>query len=267
MRNGWAIVAAIMALLLAAIFRPELRAVFGSSAPAETVATTAEPPAETPPPVETAPTPTASAKTIAPPPPPAPPPAAPRPTEIDGKDLKTWQAMLRGAAMRNDAGIAADAFVALAKLDPQVFADRKTRHDAVTAAHLAASATQEISDRVFEVLASPTLGHFACDILYRITSIHGGSRAAKRAAALLKSHEVLDRGTPAMQIALMVRDTPCKTRPALFEQAAQQGDERTLYLLQAMRGEHCGQISCCMKADTKLDQTIGAIRTRLSESR
>jgi hypothetical protein len=175
--------------------------------------------------------------------------------------------MLRGAVMRHDARVAADAFIALAKIDPDIFADRRTMHDAVTAAHLAASATDEMGDRVFELLAADTLGQRTCDILYRITSIHGGSRAAKRAAKLLKNEEVLARGTPAMRIALKVRDTPCKARPALFEQCAKDGDERTLYLLQTMRSANCGQISCCMKANAKLDQALGAIRTRVSASR
>jgi serine/threonine-protein kinase len=169
--------------------------------------------------------------------------------------------------MRHDGPIAADAFVALSRIEAEPFATRKQMHDAVTAVHLAASTSKEDGDRVFAVLESNTLGSRAGDILYRITSIHGGSPAAQRATTLLADETILSRATPAMRIALEIRDAPCKKRPALFSRAAQHGDSRTLYLLQAMKDDHCGQMSCCMKTSTELDTTIGAIRTRLSENR
>lgn len=169
--------------------------------------------------------------------------------------------------MRHDGAIAADAFVALSRIDPTRFRERKAMFDAATAAHLAASINDDLGDRVFDVLAGDRLGHVACDILYRLTSVHGGSRAAKRATKLLADDAVLARATPALRIALEIRDAPCKSRPALFDRAAKEGDERALYLLQAMRQDHCGQISCCMRTDAALAKTIGAIRTRIAETR
>ncbi len=272
MRNWWAIPAAIMALLLAAIFRPELRSLFSRSV-------SATPPVDPAvPATDTASSPVVSrsssrlaasaaptgAPTAVPKASPTPPPKAQRPTRVDGKDADTWREVLRGAVMRHDARIAADAFVALVSIDPARLRDRKTLRDATTAAHLAASTTDEIGDTVFVVLAGDTIAHHACDILYRLTSVHGGSRGAKRATLLLKDEAVLARGTPAMRIALAVRDAPCKSRPVLFENAAKDGDRRTLYLLQTMRSSYCGQISCCMKTDPSLAETIGAIQTRMT---
>lgn len=267
LKHWWAIPAAIMGLLLALIFRPELRSLFGAStsttpvADATPSASAAEPQAPAP---STAPAP---APPPAPPPESPKPPAVPRPTVIDGKDAGTWRNVLRGAVDRGDAAIAADAFVALAQIDPGRFAERNVLRDGVTAAHLAATATEEVQNRVFEVLEGDALGAYGPDVLYRLTSIHGGSRAAKRAAELLKRPDVLKRATPAMRVALEIRDAPCKSRPALFDRAAGEGDERTLYLLQAMRSAGCGQISCCMRGDAALDAAISGVRARLAETR
>lgn len=183
---------------------------------------------------------------------------------IDGKDADTWRRVLRGAVDRGDGAIAADAFVALATIEPTRWSDPAVFRDAVTAAHLAASANQAAGDRVFEVLGGDLLGAYGPDVLYRLTSIHGGSPAAQRANELLAKPELLARATPAMRIALAMRDAPCKSRPALFARAGDDGDERTLFLLQAMRGAACEQISCCMKTDAALEQAIVAVQARLN---
>lgn len=270
LKHWWAIPAAVMALLLALIFRPELRSLFGEPAASATpVAEPTSPSAsvgEPVPPPSAAPS-RAQAAPPRPPPESPKPPAAPRPTEIDGQDADTWRNVLRGAVDRGDAAIAADAFLALAQIDPERFAQRRVFRDGVTAAHLAATTTASIADRVFGVLASDALGAYGPDILYRLTSIHGGSRAAKRAAELLKNDDVLKHATPGMRVALEIRDAPCKSRPALFDRAAREGDERTLYLLQAMRSAGCGQISCCMRGDAALDAAMSGIRARLADSR
>jgi serine/threonine-protein kinase len=261
---------AIVAVLLVLIFRPELGRLFGSSSFEEVPATSSEPVAAT--------TSAPAAPSSAPPPPPA--PAAPatvaasasvavepsaRPTTVDGKDADTWRNMLRGAVARSDAAIAAQSLAALATIDPERLADAKVFADAVSAANLGAAANQDLEKQVFDVLGGAALGHWGPDVLYRITSLHGGSRAAKRAAELLKDGEVLARATPALLVAMAIRDAPCNDRPPLFDRAAKEGDERALFLLQAMRAAGCGQSGCCIRNDPKLDAAIGALRERVSK--
>jgi hypothetical protein len=252
---------AIVVVLLVLIFRPELGRVFGSS-PEVTAATVVDPaPPSAPPPAPTV------AKSAAPAPAPAPPPsasAAPveRPTTVDGKDADTWRNVLRGAVSRSDANIAAQALAALTTIDPERFADPKVLGDAVLAANVAAAANVELEKQVFDVLGGAGIGHWGPDVLYRITSLHGGSRAAKRAGELLADPAVIARATPALLIAMAMRDAACNDRPPLFDRAAKEGDERTLFLLVAMRSGGCGQSGCCIRNDPKLDATIGAIRAR-----
>jgi serine/threonine-protein kinase len=189
-----------------------------------------------------------------------------RPTEIEGKDAETWHRIMRAALSSRNAGDAAKALVAIASIDPERFAKPYVLADAVAAVNLAAAANQELEDTVFGVVESPDLGAAGPDMLYRITSIHGGSRAAKRAADLLRRDEVLRHASPALLVAMALRSAPCTERAGLYERAMKEGDDRSLVILQAMRADNCDQSGCCIRNDPKLDGAVARLRERLSAS-
>lgn len=262
-----AVVLLVLASFAVVFFRGDIASALGlattaTATPDTAAPTQAEPPAPPPPPP-----PSIAAPPKPPPPPPAPKPsAAPRPTEIGGKNADAWRSVLKGAATRGDGGVGAEAFVALATLEPERFADRLVVWDGAKAVHLAMATSEAVGAPVFEVLASAAFAPYGADVMYRLTSVHGGSRAARKAAELLKREDILKSATPALRIALDIRDAACRSRPALFDRAEAEGDKRALYLLLAMRGNNCSQISCCMKNDPELDGAINGIRARLGDA-
>jgi serine/threonine protein kinase len=187
-------------------------------------------------------------------------PSVARPTSVDGKDAQAWRDQLRSAVIRSDAGRATDSVFALAQIDPARFGDPNLLADTAAAANLAAQGDEKLADKVFSLLASDALGAYGPDVLYRLTSLHGGSRGARRAAELLAAESVRKNASKALLVAMALRDAPCSARLALLERAGQEGDERALLLLLAMRGESCNP--CCMNNEPRLDAAIRAVRER-----
>jgi serine/threonine-protein kinase len=192
-------------------------------------------------------------------------PAAAAPSTVDGLDGPTWRRVLQQSATAQDALRGAKAIVALAQVDPGAF----QRPELIPAAAAVAVAVEigdrRIADSVFDVLSSERLGGGGPDVLFHMTSFYGGSRGAKRAADLLLRPEILGRATPALQVAMALRDASCAEKPGLFDRAAREGDERTLSQLAKMRDPDCQPSTgiCCMMFDQKLKATIAQIRVRL----
>src|SRR5262249_55227792 len=116
-------------------------------------------------------------------------------------------------------------------------------HDVIASASAIAVAVEmgdrSMADDVFAALAGPSLGEGGPDVLLHVTSFYGGSRGAARAAELLAKPEVLARASPALRVARDLKIAACKDRPALFDRAAADGDERSLTMLAAMLDPDC----------------------------
>lgn len=112
------------------------------------------------------------------------------------------------------------------------------------------------ANKVFDAITGK-LGASGVDILYEIVQSRGGTRASKRATALLRTPEVLARGTSAARLAFQLRDAPCDKKLAMLDEAAAHGDGRTLQVLET------SATSCFDKSRPALRQAIGAIRARL----
>jgi serine/threonine-protein kinase len=172
--------------------------------------------------------------------------------------------VLQESADVSDAGRGAKAILALAQIDAAAFQD-STVIPAVAAVAVAIElGDRATADSVYELLASEKIGSGGPDVLFHMTSFHAGSRGAKRAAEILARPDVLARATPALKVALALRDAPCKDKPALFDRAAQEGDERTLSQLLKMRDPECDNSTgvCCMPYEPKIHETIAQIRAR-----
>jgi hypothetical protein len=169
------------------------------------------------------------------------------------------------AAAAHDAKRGARALLALSRSSPEAFRDRDVVANAAAVAVTAALGEPALADEVFATLGGPALGESGPDVLFHVTSFYGGSRGAVRAADLLANPAVLARASPALRITRELKTASCRERPALYERAAADGDERTLALLGAMLAPECSETpgACCAPNDPKLATANGDLRKRL----
>ena len=191
--------------------------------------------------------------------------APPTGGSVDGLDAAKWRAVLREAATTMDPSRGAKAFLALAELDAGAFGEPDIVPAAASAAVGIEIGDRATADKVFEHLGSAALGSGGPDVLFQMTSYYGGSRGAIRAAALLEKPEVMARASPALRVAMALRDAPCEEKPALFERAAAEGDGRTLSILSRMISPECDSASgaCCRAHDPKLAGAFAKLRARV----
>jgi hypothetical protein len=193
-------------------------------------------------------------------------PAPPtRPTAVEGIDAAGWRERLRVAAAAGDATEGAKALLALAEIDPAALAERGLVKDAGAIAVLLELRGGASADRVFELLASAELASVGPDVLYQMTTLFGGSKGAARAKELLSRNEVTRRASPALQIALQLRDAPCGKRRELLARVGAQGDQRSLALLQTMQPPACDEGGgCCLSRDPSYAGTVLQLQQRLA---
>jgi len=190
--------------------------------------------------------------------------ASKAPAAAETLDAAAWRGRMRAAADGKEWGRGADALLALAELEPKGFEVRE-----IAAAAVAITAGIELgsdprSDRIFDVLASK-LGAAGLDILYTIVSTRGGSKAASRAAELLRSKPVMERASPALRLAIELRDAACKDKLALLPRVIKEGDVRAISVLDILRADTCkpriGQ--CCFRKNAQVEDAIRQTRARL----
>lgn len=107
------------------------------------------------------------------------------------------------------------------------------------------------------------------DVLYEVVSARGGTAAADRAKAILARPELRTRMSPALRIALELREARCSAKPKLFARAAEDGDVRTRIYLNQLRSHRCdpriGQ--CCFHANRELEDVVRALRKKAEAER
>lgn len=155
-------------------------------------------------------------------------------------------------------------FIALAENEPGAFQDRDVMISAAQVAVKSAFRNDAQSERIMTLL-STDLGTDGLDVLYEMASGHGGTKGAERAADILRKPQVRARATPALRIAVELREAPCPRKEALFERAVNEGDARALVVLEMLRSPQCqpriGQ--CCFHNNTAIQQAMNALRARL----
>jgi serine/threonine-protein kinase len=188
------------------------------------------------------------------------PPTAAAETEA----LKTRMRVVMGT---KDWSRGTDALLALAELDPKAFEAPDIAASAVAITAGIEHVGDERSNKVFELLTNK-LGLAGLDILFEIMSTRGGSRAAARATEILRRKDVLERASPALRIAIDLREIPCKDKLTLLARAKTEGDIRAIAFLDILRSETCNPRAgqCCYRHNTLVDEAIHLIRARLRES-
>ncbi len=180
--------------------------------------------ASAPPPLPSPPPPSAA--------PPAPSASAPAPNMplIEGADTADVRALLERSLRVRDYNAGETAFFTLLDRDPAVFKDPDV---AASTRELAAALDRNRSgDRIFDALENK-LGTTGLDVLYDLVATKGKSSAAVRARSILKKEEVLARATPELRITFALREAPCVDKLKLLDRAAEEGDARTLLVLEA----------------------------------
>lgn len=184
--------------------------------------------------------------------------------EVDGVDVDGWAARLGEAAREKVHSAGATAFLAIARLDPSYFRRPRVRADAIATIVGIAFAENEQADRVFAALAND-LGEDGLEMLYEIVRSKGGTKAHERALSILKDPAVLARATPGLRVALDLRRANCPGKRALFTRAVQEGDQRVLTELKALKFAPCSRKKdpCCFRDDAELSESIDRLAARL----
>lgn len=209
------------------------------------------------------PAPKAPAVVATPAPSTAPPPSA-KPQEPPGDaDVGPLRARMHDAANAKKWGPGAEALLEIAERAPKSFEDRDTARAAVSiAAGLAGSGKdRENTDKVFDALENK-LGSAGLDILYDIVSTRGTSKASTLATEILRDKHVLERASPALRIAIELRDAPsCQERLMLLDRAKKDGDTRAAAVLEILRAQRCikGAGECCYRTNSVVGDTIKQI--------
>src|SRR5262249_25853230 len=141
--------------------------------------------------------------------------------ELAGVDAAGLRVLLTRAARTHEWPSGEAALLALAERDPDSF----SRQEVLTAAREVTAGLEHDNhaDKVFDVLAYK-LGEGGLNVLYEIVAAKGGSRAAARAADLLRKDDVRARESPALRISLEFREAPCADKLKLLDRAVKEGD-------------------------------------------
>ncbi|EYF04667.1 serine/threonine protein kinase [Chondromyces apiculatus DSM 436] len=103
------------------------------------------------------------------------------------------------------------------------------------------------------------------EMLYDIAASERSERATERAMDVLHRPDVLPRLSPAIKIALELREAPCKKKPKLFERAVSEGDARLIPVLEGLRASSCKTRGdrCCLNTNPSLVRSLKALRARV----
>ena len=188
---------------------------------------------------------------------------------VDDLGAAEWTARLLAAPKAMDWKGGAKALGALAELDPKALRAAEVAK-AATAVAIGASrapGADPLASELFQLLAQ-RFGSEGLELLYAIVEEQPLKHpAAARAATELSRPEVLARATPALRMAIELRDGPCSQKAGHFDGAAADGDARVLRALKYLRGLPCRseQDPCCFHANDALAKAISLLEARLKK--
>jgi hypothetical protein len=157
----------------------------------------------------------------------------------------------------------------LAELDKASFGEDELQKKIITLTQQLTLLPGNESDRAFNLLATKTGTHGLDIMLFLITNRSG--TASTLASKLLENNEIIERGSPAMQIAYKLRKAKCEQKKALLPEAGEKGDRRTKGQLEELN-QDCnsrafrrrGPGACCLHKDPALMAAIAAMDARSS---
>jgi hypothetical protein len=155
----------------------------------------------------------------------------------------------------------------LAETDKASFGDDDLQKNIISLTQQVTLLPGNESDRMFNLLATKT-GTQGLDILLFLITNRSGT-ASTIAAKLLENDEIVERGSPAMQIAYKLRKAKCDAKKDLLAEAGEKGDRRTRGQLEELnqdcsRSRRRGPGACCMHKDPALLAALAAMDARAS---
>jgi serine/threonine-protein kinase len=123
------------------------------------------------------------------------------------------------------------------------------------ASSLAITLSKENAEGELMKLFSDELGPDGLDILYAFIEGQGKAPIAVAASKLLEDEARLARATPAMRIALELRNASCVDKLKLLERAGKEGDARARLVLETLG-------KSCFPNNADVDRVIFELRTR-----
>ncbi len=155
----------------------------------------------------------------------------------------------------------------LAEIDKASFGDDELQKNIITLTQQVTLLPGNESDRMFNLLATKT-GTQGLDILLFLITNRSGT-ASTLAAKLLENPEIVERGSPAMQIAYKLRKAKCDAKKSLLAEAGEKGDRRTRGQLEELnqdcsRSRRRGPAACCLHKDPALLAALAAMDARAS---
>jgi hypothetical protein len=155
----------------------------------------------------------------------------------------------------------------LAEIDKASFGGDELQKNIITLTQQLTLLPGNEADRMFNLLAMKT-GTQGLDILLFLITNRSGT-ASTIAAKLLENEEIVERGSPAMQIAYKLRKAKCDAKKDLLAEAGEKGDRRTRGQLEELnqdcgRSRRRGPGACCMHKDPALLAALAAMDARAS---
>jgi eukaryotic-like serine/threonine-protein kinase len=196
--------------------------------------------------------------------PPAPPPEPPKETFERRYRRETIQE-LQSLAPEGDLLLAAGALLALVDVDAESLSQEPAQSAAVTVVTRLPQ-DHEQANPVFYALAHKSGSH-GLDVLYRVIEHDPAASSARRAESILARAGVKTRASPALRVTWALHRAACRNKPALFERAGTDGDERTLRLLVPLQSRRCNrsQGQCCFGRNLALDRAVELLEQRTRE--
>lgn len=184
------------------------------------------------------------------------------------RDLYVLKALVSAYSMQKNHAGAISAATRLLHAAPAFATDSDIEQALIMAANGPPNASAVALD-----LISTRLGARGPDLLYELLiSPNIGKLPKDRAARLLREPSVQKLASPALLIAIDLRNTPPCARKALYERAREHGDARSMVFLKPMASNSgCGFLKrsdCfgCLEPRKELFDTIAAIQKRLQSS-
>jgi serine/threonine-protein kinase len=176
--------------------------------------------------------------------------------------LELWK-QVNHKLNRGEAAKAVSLLSDLVEIDPDAADDPEVRNGVVKLALRAYFVGGDTASTMTELLTKK-MGSSGPDILFKIITTRGGTKASKEAARLLADPTVLARGSAALRVAYGLRSArTCKDKIALFEGAREDGDKRAITELRILQSCRRGS-SCCLRKDERVKKTIAAIEARIN---
>jgi serine/threonine-protein kinase len=144
--------------------------------------------------------------------------------------------------------------------NPEALAHDETRRRAGAVAALLGFDEGEEGRELFEALRGA--GEPGHDVLYEVMSSRGGTAAAEAAGSMLAA--MREQLSPALRVAVELRETTCANKPTLFERAGREGDRRARIYLNQLRSARCDPRigECCFHRHRGLEQAVRDMRAR-----